>query len=42
VVLLRQRVGEGVPKAVLAYECGVSRETMYPYLRAGPDSTQVG
>jgi len=31
---LRRRVAEGVPKAALARELGVSRETLYQYLRA--------
>jgi len=31
---LRRRVDEGVPKAALARELGVSRETLYQYLRA--------
>jgi DNA invertase Pin-like site-specific DNA recombinase len=31
---LRRRVEDGVPKAVLARELGVSRETLYQYLRA--------
>jgi len=30
---LRRRVAEGVPKAALARELGVSRETIYQYLR---------
>jgi len=34
VVQLRQRVAEGVPKAALAREFGISRETVYQYLRA--------
>jgi len=37
---LRRRVAEGVPKAVLARELGVSRETLYQYLRA--DSSGSG
>ena len=32
----RRRIGDGVPKAVLARELGVSRETLYQALRAGP------
>ena len=32
---LRRRVQDGVPKAVLARELGVSRETLYQALRAG-------
>ena len=31
---LRQRVAEGTPKAMLAREYGISRETVYQYLRA--------
>jgi DNA invertase Pin-like site-specific DNA recombinase len=31
---LRRRADEGVPKAALARELGVSRETLYQYLRA--------
>ena len=34
VARLRQRVANGTPKAVLAREFGVSRETVYQYLRA--------
>ncbi len=34
VVQLRQRVAEGVPKAALARGFGISRETVYQYLRA--------
>ena len=30
---LAQRAGSGVPKAVLARDYGISRETVYPYLR---------
>ena len=33
---IRSRIGDGVPKAVLARELGVSRETLYQALRAGP------
>lgn len=33
---LRQRARAGVPKAALARELGISRETLYQYLRAGP------
>lgn len=32
---LRKRVGSGEKKAVLAREFGISRETLYQYLRAG-------
>jgi DNA invertase Pin-like site-specific DNA recombinase len=35
VVQLRQRAAEGIPKATLAREYGISRETVYQYLRAG-------
>jgi DNA invertase Pin-like site-specific DNA recombinase len=31
---LRQRVADGTPKATLAREYGISRETVYQYLRA--------
>ncbi|WP_268895710.1 helix-turn-helix domain-containing protein [Nocardia sp. CY41] len=34
--LLRARAAAGVPKAALAREFGVSRETVYAYLRAEP------
>ena len=30
---LVQRAGDGVPKAVLARDYGISRETVYRYLR---------
>jgi DNA invertase Pin-like site-specific DNA recombinase len=30
---LVQRAGNGVPKSVLASDCGISRETVYQYLR---------
>lgn len=33
---LRQRAREGVPKTTLARELGISRETVYQYLRATP------
>ncbi len=33
---LRQRASEGVPKTTLARELGISRETVYQYLRATP------
>ncbi len=36
VAQLRQRVADGTPKAKLAREFGVSRETVYQYLRASP------
>ncbi|WP_425266252.1 helix-turn-helix domain-containing protein [Cryobacterium luteum] len=32
---LREKAAAGVPKSVLAREFGVSRETVYVYLRAG-------
>ncbi|TFC23490.1 recombinase family protein [Cryobacterium sp. MDB1-18-2] len=32
---LREKVAAGVPKAVLARQYGISRETVYAYLRAG-------
>ncbi|MEO7194558.1 MAG: recombinase family protein [Pseudonocardiaceae bacterium] len=35
-VRLRQQASEGVPKATLARELGISRETVYQYLRAVP------
>jgi DNA invertase Pin-like site-specific DNA recombinase len=35
-VRLRQRAREGVPKTTLARELGISRETVYQYLRAAP------
>jgi DNA invertase Pin-like site-specific DNA recombinase len=34
VVQVRQRTAEGIPKATLAREYGISRETVYQYLRA--------
>ena len=33
---LRERAAVGEPKAVLAREFGISRETVYQYLRAAP------
>ncbi len=33
---LRRRAGEGVAKATLAREFGISRETVYQYLRTAP------
>jgi DNA-binding XRE family transcriptional regulator len=33
---LQQRAGAGVSKASLAREFGVSRETVYQYLRTAP------
>jgi DNA invertase Pin-like site-specific DNA recombinase len=38
VVELRRRVGAGEQKTALAREFGISRETLYQYLRAGADS----
>jgi DNA invertase Pin-like site-specific DNA recombinase len=35
---LRQRAQAGVPKAALARELGISRETLYQYLRAAPST----
>jgi len=42
VAQLRQRVADGTPKAKLAREFGVSRETVYQYLRASPGAEQGG
>jgi DNA invertase Pin-like site-specific DNA recombinase len=42
VAQLRQRVADGIPKAKLAREFGVSRETVYQYLRASPGAEQAG
>ena len=42
VVQLCQRVAGGAPKAKLAREFGVSRETVYQYLRSGPGAEQAG
>jgi DNA invertase Pin-like site-specific DNA recombinase len=36
---LRQRAQAGVPKAALAREFGISRETLYQYLRAAPSTS---
>jgi len=36
---LRQRAESGVPKAALAREFGISRETLYQYLRAASSSS---
>ena len=41
-VQLRQRVAAGIPKAMLAREFGVSRETIYQYLRPGPGAKSPG
>ncbi len=38
VVELRRRAGAGEQKAALAREFGISRETLYQYLRVGADS----
>jgi len=39
---LRRRVADGIPKAKLAREFGVSRETVYQYLRASSGAEQGG
>ncbi len=39
---LRQRAADGIPKATLAREFGISRETVYQYLRAGSGAEQAG
>jgi len=39
---LRERVADGAAKATLAREFGVSRETIYQYLRAGPGAERTG
>ncbi len=39
---LRRRVEDGVPKAALARELGVSRETLYRALRAASGSAGAG
>jgi len=36
VVELRERAADGVKKTLLAYEFGISRETLYQYLRTDP------
>jgi len=36
VAQLRQRVADGTPKATLARDFGISRETVYQYLRVSP------
>lgn len=38
---LRRRAVEGVPKAALARQLGVSRETVYQYLRADTEATST-
>ena len=42
VAQLRERVADGAAKATLARELGVSRETIYQYLRAGPGADRTG
>jgi DNA invertase Pin-like site-specific DNA recombinase len=42
VAQLRERVADGAAKATLAREFGVSRETVYQYLRAGPGADRTG
>ena len=42
VVQLRQRGAEGIPKATLAREYGISRETVYQYLRARSGAERAG
>ncbi len=43
VAQLRQRVADGIPKATtLAREFGVSRETVYQYLRSTPEGERTG
>jgi len=39
---LRRRVEDSIPKAVLARELGVSRETLYQYLRTASGSAGAG
>jgi len=39
--VLRERVAAGEPKAHLAREFGISRETVYQYLRAQPAATEL-
>lgn len=36
---LREKAAAGVPKAALARQFGISRETVYAYLRAAPNGT---
>ena len=38
---LRQRAGQGVAKTTLAHELGISRETVYQYLRTTPTDRAV-
>jgi DNA-binding CsgD family transcriptional regulator len=42
VAQLRQRAADGMSKASLAREYGISRETVYQYLRAGSGAEQAG
>ncbi len=42
ILQLLQRVADGTPKATLAREFGVSRETFYQYLRPGPGAKSPG
>lgn len=42
VAQLRQRAAEGAAKAALAREFGISRETVYQYLRAASGAEQAG
>jgi len=42
VAQLRERVADGAAKATLAREFGVSRETIYQYLRASPGADRTG
>jgi len=39
---LRQRAADGIAKAALAREYGISRETVYQYLRAGLGAERAG
>ncbi|QJE03692.1 recombinase family protein (plasmid) [Massilia forsythiae] len=41
VVELRRRAGAGEPKATLAREFGISRETLYQYLKAVPQTPEA-
>lgn len=42
VAQLRRRAAEGAAKAALAREFGISRETVYQYLRAGAGPERAG
>jgi len=42
VARLRQQAADGIPKATLAREYGISRETVYQYLRAPGPAVRVG